>query len=221
MGWTARSYMGLSAPFSLSLIPSIRHANRKMPTTLALTEKRPTTIRLAIGAVVVAAAALVFQAVHFVEHGAQLGYWFAHPAAPPWMTPWAMEGVYALTIGGNTATGVELLHLVGNIIFLGGLGALAIYCSAIGIALKDARNLRMALIVQSVHVLEHVLLTATVLLAGTSIGVTTFFGLVEGPVMTTWRIWAHFLFNLVASWYALRVVLYLRAEKRAATSGTR
>lgn len=40
-------------------------------------------------------AALVFQFVHFVEHIAQLSYWFLRPAAPPWLTPWAETGAGA------------------------------------------------------------------------------------------------------------------------------
>lgn len=184
-------------------------------TTLStpLSSKRQAATWVAGAAAAVATVCLLGQGVHFVEHIGQLGYWFLHPSEPPWMTPWAMEGVYALTVGGNTATGVELLHLIGNGIFLAGLGALVFYCSTLGYSLKEARNLRLALYWQGAHMIEHVVLTATVLLVGKSLGLTTFFGLVDGPIMTSWRVWSHFILNLAGSWYAVKALLDLRDVK--------
>ena len=39
-----------------------------------------------------AVAGVAFQVFHFLEHGLQLGYWFLHPTAAPWLTPWAVLG---------------------------------------------------------------------------------------------------------------------------------
>jgi hypothetical protein len=163
----------------------------------------------AAGAILAAAlAALAVQAGHLLEHMLQLGYWFAHPAEPPWMTPWAMNLAHRLAVGGNHALGIELLHLIGNLIFLAGLTALALVCRRVGHG--GPRNLRIALTIQTLHVVEHTALTSSVILAGQAVGVSTFFGLVDGQAMTSWRVWFHFLINLAASWYTARALLELR-----------
>lgn len=152
-------------------------------------------------------SALAFQMVHLIEHVAQLGFWIARPSAAPWLTPWAIEGRDALAADGNLALGNELLHLVGNLIFLAGLLALVLYCH------RQAREtpspLRVAMMVQGIHVAEHLALTATTAAWGKAAGLSTFFGLVSGPVMTSYRVWFHFLINLVATWFAARAVMVL------------
>lgn len=158
-----------------------------------------------------AIAALVFQAVHFVEHVAQLGYWFAHPADAPWLTPWAVQGRDILAVGGEPALGNELLHLLGNLIFLGGLVGLVAVCSRRQRTGKEYPALRTAVVIQGFHVVEHVALTATSLIYGKAIGLSTFLGLVAGPVMTSFRVWFHLLINLVATWYAGRALAELNA----------
>ncbi len=153
----------------------------------------------------VAVGALAFQAVHLVEHVAQVGYWLARPAAAPWLTPWAAEGRDALAVGGQLALGNELLHLIGNLIFVAGLAALAVYLR--NRARTTPTALRTAIVLQGLHIVEHVLLTASSAFYGKAIGVSTFLGLVGGPVMTSWRVWFHFLINLAASWYAARALI--------------
>lgn len=125
-----------------------------------------------------------------------------------------MAAVHGLSVGGNHALGMELLHLIGNTIFMAGLGALAVVYTARGYASTEFRNLRIALTVQGIHLLEHIALTLTVIFAGQAIGVSTFFGGIEGPLLSSWRVWFHFLINLFASWYALRAVLDLRLRRR-------
>jgi len=154
-----------------------------------------------------AIAALVFQVVHFVEHLGQLGYWLGHPAEAPWLTPWAAEGRDALAIGGETALGNELLHLLGNLIFLAGLIALAALCRRAGRTADDFPDLRAALVIQGFHVGEHVALTTTTAIYGNAIGLSTFLGLVSGPAMTSYRVWFHLLINLIATWYAGRALI--------------
>lgn len=152
----------------------------------------------------VAVGALAFQAVHLIEHAAQLGYWFLHPDRAPWLTPWAAEGRDALAVGGRTMLGGELLHLLGNLIFLAGLlGLSAILTER---RFPGMRSLRFAVVIQGVHVLEHLSLTATTVLFGEAIGVTTAFGLVTGVGLTSLRVWAHFAINLVATWFAMRAL---------------
>lgn len=152
----------------------------------------------------VAVGALAFQAVHLIEHAAQLGYWSLHPERPPWLTPWAVEGRDALAVGGHTMLGNELLHLMGNLIFLAGLLGLA--ALLIDRPFHGKRSLRFALAIQGIHVVEHVLLTMTTVFFGKAIGVTTAFGFFTGVGLTSLRVWAHFAINLVATWFAVRAL---------------
>lgn len=167
--------------------------------TGTLTRHRP---RVALTAVVVASGALAIQAGHLLEHVLQLGYWLAHPTDAPWMSPWGAALAHVLSIGGDHVLGMELLHLFGNLTFLAGLAALVVVCWAAGTRLRAAPNLRAALLIQTLHVAEHVALTASVALTGQAAGVSTALGLADGPVLYTWRIWFHILVNLAASWFA-------------------
>ena len=155
--------------------------------------------------VAVAAGGLGFQVVHAAEHVMQVTYWVGHPTAPPWLSPWAETGAHVLAVlaDGRQATGEELLHLVGNLIFLAGLVAalrLATRLNRAGTGL-----LRFALWVQTIHVAEHVLLTTTWLATGQALGVTTAFGaLAANPVTAVAvRVWAHLMLNLAATVPAL------------------
>lgn len=151
-----------------------------------------------------ALVALGVQGIHFIEHIAQFGYWFAHPTEAPWMTPWAHEAMGWLAIGGNIKLGMESLHLIGNLIFLGGVMALLVWFRSQDTEGVDLVNIRRARTIQTWHVLEHIALTSTVIMFGKGIGVSTLFGLVDGPVLFSTRVWFHFLINLVATWYAAR-----------------
>jgi hypothetical protein len=77
-------------------------------------------------------------------------------------------------------------------------------------------HLRSAVRIQALHMAEHVALTSTVLFGSRAIGVSTFFGLVDGSGTTWWRVWFHFLINLVATSYAGLAVLE-RCGSRAVT----
>jgi hypothetical protein len=156
----------------------------------------------------VAVAGIGFQVFHFVEHVAQLTYWGIHPGHPPWLTPWAEVGRDALALDGDPATGSELLHLVGNVIFLAALLALWRYVRGSG--LGRVRALHPALVLQGFHLGEHVLLTATWVLWGRALGLSTLFGALSGPSLGTYRIWWHFLVNLAATVLAVAALLGTR-----------
>lgn len=175
-----------------------------------MVDREMPTARITVLVKYLAVSALVFQAVHLIEHMAQLGYWIARPLEAPWLTPWADAGRAQLAVGGNAALGNEILHLVGNVIFLAGLVALLSYVHRLGLEMSSA--LRVAFVVQGVHVIEHVALTTTAALWGEAVGISTFFGLVDGPVMTSYRVWFHFLINLVASWFAARAVMFVYTQ---------
>ena len=154
--------------------------------------RRRTVAGIAIGG-------LAFQAFHLLEHLIQLFMWFLHPTAPPHMTPWALDGVdgiaawFALLPGNATpmAGGMEGLHLVGNVIFLVGIVALG------RVTPTPLPGVQTAFILQGIHVAEHVLLTATLWLFGTPMGLSTLFGVAyDFSWAGTGRVWFHFLINL-------------------------
>lgn len=158
------------------------------------------------GVLLVAAGGLLFQVVHALEHVLQLGYWVAHPLEAPWLTPWAAAGrdTLAVAVDGHAAGGNELLHLLGNLIFLGGLVALAVWRTRTARA-GGGRTLRWAFGTQGLHVAEHMLLVATWALAGQATGVTTLFGALEAgtaPAHSV-RVLSHFALNAVATWAAV------------------
>lgn len=172
---------------------------------LVLLRSRRSQEALLVGA---AAGALAFQVVHALEHALQIGYWLAHPTSPAWLTPWAAVGRDALAgaSDGSTATGTELLHLIGNLVFLGGLCALWALAQRSWPLSRPA--LRRGTWLQSAHVAEHLLLTATTMLFGQALGVTTLFGLFPpaSAAGVAFRVWAHFLINAGATWYAVAAV---------------
>lgn len=174
--------------------------------------RRPLSLASPLVAVVL--FAIVFQAAHFLEHGIQVGHWLASPTAPPYLTPWAAEGASAAAAAadGRGAVGVELLHLVGNGVFLVGLAALPVAAGRRALDLRSMPWTRRALIWQGAHVAEHVLLVATVLATGTAGGLSTGFGLLGAdPLGWSVRIWLHFLINAAATIAAL---LALREARR-------
>lgn len=158
----------------------------------------------------VAIAALVFQLVHFVEHVAQLSYWAMHTSSAPWLTPWAIAGRELLVVDGTPASGNELLHLVGNLIFLAGVLALVGLVFSARQSPGEIPFLKPALLLQGAHVIEHVLLTGTYLAIGDAVGFTTLFGLADGAFGSGLRVWAHFLLNLVATYFVSRAVLEMK-----------
>ena len=147
----------------------------------------------------IALAFLAFQAFHLLEHLIQLVMWFLHPSAPPHMTPWALDGVdgiaawFALLPGEATAMagGMEGLHLVGNVFFLLGIIALG------RVTPTPLPGVKTAFALQGIHVAEHVLLTTTLWLFGTPMGLSTLFGVAyDYSWAGTMRVWFHFLINL-------------------------
>lgn len=148
-----------------------------------------------------AAVGTAFQVGHLTEHVAQFAYWLRHPRQPPWMTPWAETlaasfQAFAPTVPGF---GMEALHLTGNAIFL--VGAIAVMVAIGRSAHADARDrARRGVWVQGIHVAEHVALTATVVLAGRPMGVSTLFGLLDpGPALWSYRVLWHLAINVIAS----------------------
>lgn len=168
-----------------------------------------------------AAGALVLVGVlaqlgHLQEHVAQLGYWAAHPDKPGWMTPWGTG--LAMGFGkidtARPALGMELLHLVGNFMFLAGLvGAMLITRRAR--ATKTFKWARMGTWMQAAHGVEHLALTLSVAFgAKRAIGVSTLFGQLQpGPGLWTYRVWWHFIANVLGTAVFSMVVYCLWRER--------
>lgn len=153
---------------------------------------------------------LLFQAFHFSEHGAQLGHWLMDRGGPPWMSRWAMWGrdTLANLFDTSPAVGMELLHLVGNLIFFVALiGALSVVARAAPARSGFVQARRW----QMLHLAEHVALTATVVAIGRPIGLTTGFGLwdASADVGVAVRVCTHFVLNLVPTAFATTAVVAL------------
>ncbi|MDQ1518054.1 MAG: hypothetical protein QOE80_3884 [Actinomycetota bacterium] len=168
----------------------------------------------------VVSAALVFQAVHFAEHAVQAGYWLIHRQAAPYLTPWAASTRTGLAYwcrvwggeGAPLAQGNELLHLVGNTIFLGGLLGMLALARRVGDP-SAWRSARQVAVLQGLHVVEHVALTTTLFLTGAARGLSTLFGTIPptSAGAVAYRISFHFAINLLATILAVRAARRLRA----------
>jgi len=172
----------------------------------------------------VVVGAVGFQVFHFLEHGLQLGYWFFNTKQKPWLTPWAQTGVDGLAFwcqiwpgsGRAGQRGAELLHLVGNTIFL--VGVLALFMLARETRTRN-RSIQGAVLFQGLHFLEHILLTATVFVTGTSWGASTMFGRWSGSELSSHRVWWHFTVNAIATAIALSALVAVM--RSGALSGMR
>lgn len=150
----------------------------------------------------VAAVGLGFQVLHVAEHLVQSAVWVGATDQPPFLTPWAAWGADLLAVAGHGSLGQELLHLVGNAVFLAGLVALA------ALARPPGQWVRLALVVQGAHLLEHVALSLTTAVWGRAIGATTLLGTLEaGPALWRLRVLAHLALNTVATLAAAAAVI--------------
>ena len=169
----------------------------------------------------VAAAGLAFQVVHLLEHLLQAGYWFAHPTQSPWLTPWATAGrdLLAGPVGGHAGGGNELLHLAGNLVFLAALVAAVPVARHRG-GRQTHTWLRRAVLLQAVHVAEHVVLTWTSLAWGQARGVTTLGWLLQPGTVEAdaFRVWLHLAINAAATACALLALTPRGVSPRAAVS---
>lgn len=160
----------------------------------------------------VAALGLAFQVGHFFEHFLQFAIWVLGTASEicgrdtPWMSPWAVDLVRFIgnfffpadNAARQMMLGMEVLHLIGNSIFLVALAALY-YC---------VRNkwVRWGFYIELFHLYEHIMLTTSAIYVGKPIGMSTLFGAVGGfekeaavGIRVTW----HFLMNLLPMPFAM------------------
>jgi hypothetical protein len=152
------------------------------------------------------ALGLLFQVGHFFEHAFQWVVWLLGDISEicgrdtPWVSGWVRNLVEQVgLIAAPTADaprrwmlGLEVLHLIGNGIFLATLGLLYY--------LTRNRWVRWAVYIEGFHLYEHIMLTSTAFFVGKPIGLSTLFGAVglgskefAVGVRVTW----HFAMNLL------------------------
>ncbi|MBR1147541.1 DUF6008 family protein [Bradyrhizobium sp. AUGA SZCCT0431] len=161
----------------------------------------------------VAGIGLAFQVGHFAEHAIQFAVWILGDYSnvcgrdTPWMSPWVTEIVrQAGTIMFPAADarrqmmmGMEVLHLIGNSIFLISLGCFY-YC-------LRSKWVRWALYVEGFHLYEHLMLTLTAYFVGKPIGLSTLFGGADivgsREFAVGYRVAWHFAMNLLPMPFAM------------------
>lgn len=162
--------------------------------------------RLAFAVASVATLGLIFQVGHFFEHAAQFTIWVLGDLSnicgrdTPWMSPWVTEivrnaGVYLVPTAAaprRMMVGMEVLHLIGNSIFL----------VAIGCMYHAVRSkwVRWAFIIEGLHLCEHIMLTVTAIYVGKPLGVSTLFGYAPEfgrEAAVGYRVTWHFVLNLL------------------------
>jgi hypothetical protein len=133
------------------------------------------------------------------------------------MTPWgtALANGFGVVDTGKPTLGMEILHFTGNLIFLSGLAAVMVITTRAR-ATKTRRWARMGVWMQGIHGLEHLSLMLSVWLgAHQAIGLSTWFGLLTaGPGATTYRIWWHFIANVIGSFIFAMALYHLWRERR-------
>jgi uncharacterized protein DUF6008 len=186
-------------------VAGLAYANRGTP--------RPWVFRACLTVIIIG---VIGQIGHLTEHVAQVGYWLQHPNSPPWMTPWgsALARGFGRVDTSKPTLGMEILHLTGNFIFLAGLAAVMVISrrTRAGRARKWGK---MGVWMQGIHGLEHLSLTLSVAFgAKQAIGLSTWFGLLDpGPGLATYRIWWHFLANVIGSCIFAAALYHLWRER--------
>jgi len=162
---------------------------------------------------VVAGAGLAFQVGHFAEHALQFAIWILGDLSnicgrdTPWMSPWVTEmvrqgGTFLFPTADpqrQMMLGMEVLHLIGNSIFLTSLFCLY-YC-------VRSKWIRWAIYIEGFHLYEHLMLTATAYFVGKPIGLSTLFGgsglIGSREFAVGYRVSWHFLMNLLPMPFAM------------------
>jgi hypothetical protein len=179
---------------------------------------------LGIAAGTAAALGLLFQVGHFAEHAFQFAVWTLGDLSnicgrnTPWMSPWAKDLVEQIGLRlfptadtpRRMMLGMEVLHLIGNSIFLTSLACLY-HC-------LPSKWVRWALYIETFHLYEHISLTATAYFIGKPIGMSTLFGgvgAIGGPEFAVGcRVTWHFVMNLLPMPFAMVGLMeYWRRER--------
>lgn len=148
----------------------------------------------------------IFQIGHFFEHTIQAAVWVTGSGQEPWMSPLAMW--LTMHLGPNMKVGMEVLHLLGNLIFLATIGA---YWLLFPLPLVG-----WAFLVELFHLYEHLMLTVSVIALGRPVGLSTLFGAVcwlTPEHAVGYRVLWHFGMNLIPSALLMIGLLEFRTQR--------
>ena len=166
---------------------------------------------------------LLFQIGHFAEHAVQFAVWILGDLSnicgrdTPWMSPWVTELVRQIGISlfpeadapRGMMLGMELLHLIGNGVFLTSLACLY-YCIR-------SKWVRWAFYIETFHLCEHVMLTTTAYFIGKPIGMSTLFGgasvIGDREFAVGCRVTWHFAMNLLPMPFAMFGIIENRRHR--------
>jgi hypothetical protein len=171
-----------------------------------------------------AAFGLLFQVGHFFEHAFQFIVWCLGDYSQicgrdrPWISNWAYD--FTEWIGRVVAPaaetprrsmlGLEVLHLIGNGIFLATLACLYY--------VVPSKWVRWGFYIEAFHLYEHVMLTATAFFIGKPIGLSTMFGgaaLGGTEFAVGTRVTWHFIMNLLPMPFAMMGLMEYRHTREA------
>lgn len=164
---------------------------------------------------IVAMLGLLFQIGHFAEHAFQFMVWLGNFTTicgrdTPWMSTTALW-LIGLINAKTMALGMEILHLIGNSIFLVGLLAL--------FYVLPHRFVKWACCIEAFHLYEHIMLTASLIFVGKPIGMSTLFGgafLFDKETTVGIRVTWHFIMNLLPFPFAMMALfkIVIRPPRR-------
>ena len=185
--------------------------------TSAAAHGRWNTDMAGLAIAILAGAGLAFQVGHFAEHAIQFGIWVLGDLSnicgrdTPWMSPWVTEMVRLAgqfvfpraDAAQRMKLGMEVLHLVGNTIFLTSLVCLY-HC-------LPSKWVRYAVYIEGFHLCEHLALTATAHYVGTPMGISTLFGYAGSlggrEFAVGYRVTWHFVMNLLPMPFAMYALM--------------
>ena len=165
---------------------------------------------------IVSVLGLLFQVGHFFEHAFQFFVWCLGDLSQicgrdtPWLSGWANELIRQIgsivapsaDLPRRSMLGLEVLHLIGNGIFLVTLASLYY--------VTRSKWVRWGFYIEAFHLYEHVMLTATAFFIGKPIGLSTLFGgsaLGGREFAVGTRVSWHFVMNLLPMPFAMMGIM--------------
>ena len=194
---------------------SVRHGHEGNLSSVPIRLKLDDALMLAVG------LGLAFQVGHFLEHGIQFAVWVL--GSDQWLSSsicgrdspfmsWPVTelvrfvGVYLFpdaTVARQMMMGMEILHLIGNTIFLTTIAGVYYFI--------PSRWVRYAFYIEGAHLCEHLSLTLSAYFVGVPIGVSTLFG--HAPAWlgksgaVGYRVTFHFLINLLPMPFVMMAIM--------------
>jgi hypothetical protein len=168
-------------------------------------EKRDIFLAMLVG------LGLAFQVGHFLEHALQFAVWISGKyqwvaatfcgrdmpyMSAPVTNAVSVVGAYlfpGVDVARQMMMGMEILHLVGNCIFLATIAGVLYFI--------PTKFVRYAMYIEAAHLCEHVSLTVSAYYLGKPVGLSTLFGQASGlwgsELAVGWRVTWHFAMNLL------------------------